>query len=323
MEDTSVLVVSDIHYAGAAEKQRPNFELSSVKNPWTRTLLGWHRRYFWLRDPFAHNHLLDHVLDYPNPVDWVVANGDFSCDSGFIGVADDAAFSSAAECLSRLRTRFSPRFQATIGDHELGKKSLGGGQGGMRIASWNRAVQDLQLEPFWRIELGDYVLTGVASSLVALPVFAPETLPNEGSAWMELRERHLEQIRGHFESLSPRQRVVLFCHDPTALPFLFQMPIIRQKCSQISATIIGHLHTEIILFKSRLLAGMPAIPFLGNSIRRMSTALNQAACWKPFRIRLCPALAGIELLKKGGFLTLSLPVDPARPVRFRAHDFRR
>jgi hypothetical protein len=85
---------------------------------------------------------------------------------------------------------------------------------------------------------------------------------------------------------------------------------------QVEQTIIGHLHSELILWKSRLLAGMPTIGFLGHTVKRMTTALNEARLWRPFHVRLCPALAGIELLKDGGYLTAELDPEARQPARF-------
>ena len=157
--------------------------------------------------------------------------------------------------------------------------------------------------PFWQLEIGSYVLLGFVSSLVALPVFAADTLPAERPEWERLRAEHLAEIRRAFAALQPGQRVLLFCHDPTALPFLWREESIRARLPQIEQTIIGHLHSNLVLWKSRLLAGMPPIRFLGHTVQRLSTALNEARHWRPFHVRLCPALAGIELLKDGGYCT--------------------
>src|SRR6266446_2707056 len=164
-------IVSDIHYASAAEQSRGNnYEWRDIANPALRVLVRLHRRFIWLRQPLKQNHLLDKFLEQADGLDYVIANGDYSCNSAFVGVADDAACQSARECLGKLREKFGPRFRATYGDHELGKLSFFGGQGGMRVASWHRARQDLGLEPFWRLEIGRFVLMGVTSSLIALPV---------------------------------------------------------------------------------------------------------------------------------------------------------
>lgn len=313
-------VVSDIHYASAAEQARgDDYEIQAVANPALRWFLRLHRHFIWLRHPLRQNHLLDHFLERIEPVDLVVANGDYSCDSTFVGVSDEAACQSAKECLGKLRGKFGNAFQATLGDHELGKFSFVGKQGGMRLRSFQRARQELGLEPFWKRELGDYVLIGVASSLISLPITRAEMLPEEFPEWERLREAHLAEIRRAFSELKEHQRVILFCHDPTALPFLWREDPVRHRFSQIKLTIIGHLHSNLIFWKSQLLAGMPEIRFLGHSIRKMSRALHQARHWKPFNVRLCPSLAGIELLKDGGFLTIRLPAEASQTAGVTWH----
>ena len=317
-------ILSDIHYASAAEQARgSDYEFCGIANPVVRTLLKAHRRFIWLHRPLEQNRLLDDFLNRVGPVDYVVANGDYSCNSAFIGVSDDPAFQSARECLDKLRRRFGERFLATFGDHELGKLSFVGARGGMRLASFQRARRELGLKPFWKLELGNYLLVGVTSSLIALPVFEPDMLPEERGEWEHLRSEQLTDIRAAFARLRPDQRVLLFCHDPTALPFLWREEIVRSKAVLIEQTIIGHLHTNLVLRKSRLLAGIPPIRFLGHTARRMSTALSEARWWKPFQVRLCPALAGIELLKDGGFLKAELDADASRPARLTFHSLPR
>src|SRR5436190_5788791 len=179
----TILIVSDIHYASDAEKQRRGHETRIIANPLLRGAVKVYRHHFWLRDPFAHNHLLDDFLARADSPDLVVTNGDYSCDTEFVGVCDEAAFESARQCLTKLRDRFGPKLQCVIGDHELGKVSLFGGRGGFRLASWRRATTDLALQPFWKIELGDYLLMGVTSSLLAFPVYEPEALAGERPDW--------------------------------------------------------------------------------------------------------------------------------------------
>src|SRR6266404_3698326 len=100
-------ILSDIHYAGAAERARGNdFELLAVSNPVLRRCLRMYRRFIWMRDPLNQNYLLDRFLDRTGDCDFVVANGDYSCDSSFVGVSDDAACQSVGECLGKLRQRF-------------------------------------------------------------------------------------------------------------------------------------------------------------------------------------------------------------------------
>ena len=302
-----IAVLSDIHYAAAGEQARgDDYETRDITNPVARRLLRAFRDYVWLRQPLRQNHLLDRFLDQVGEADCVVANGDYTCDSAFQGVADDAACESVRTCLGRLRARFGDRFHPTFGDHELGKKNFRGDRGNMQLASFDRAVGELGLRPLWQTDLGRWRLIGVTSSLIAFPHFAADARAEELPRWHTLREAHLAEIRAVFAALPADRRVLLFCHDPTALPYLAREPVISARFGQIAQTVIGHLHTPLVLWKSRLLAGMPQINFLGHTVRKMSGALHEARLWRPFRVRLCPALAGTELLKDGGFLTAVL-----------------
>lgn len=315
----TLLVVSDIHHAAAVERSRQGYEIACAPNWPVRQLVRAYRGCVWLRDPLGTGAFLEEFLIRSGEPDLVIANGDFNADTRFVGVSDDAAFASAEECLGKLRARFGERLHATIGDHELGKVSLVGGHGGLRLASWPRVTAGLGLRPFWRHEWGRHVFLGVTSTLLSLPVFEREMLPGERAEWEALRAKHLEEVRAAFAGLSPHQRVLLFCHDPTALPFLARQPEVRDRLGQIEATVIGHLHSPLVLRTGRALAGMPPIRFLGVSVRRMSTALNEAKLWRSFNVRLCPSLTGIQLLKDGGWLTVKLDADARQPVMFRFH----
>ncbi|MEO5803719.1 MAG: metallophosphoesterase [Verrucomicrobiota bacterium] len=323
MQRKTILIVSDIHFACAAEQARRGHEGRAIKNPLLRLAVKLFRHYIWLRAPTEQNHLLDQFISRAGKPDLVIANGDYSCDSAFLGVSDDASFASAQQCLQKLRAEFAPDFKAVFGDHELGKVSFYGNRGGMRVASFHRAEKELGIEPFWRLEFGNYVLLGVVSSLVALPVFEPDALPEEFSEWTRLREDHLVKIRGAFACLKPEQKIILFCHDPTALPFLWEEAAVRDKLPQLEQTIIGHLHSPLILWKGRMIAGMPAIRFLGTTIKRSTTALQRARIWRHFHVRLCPSLAGIELLKDGGYLSVELDVTGQTPASFQRHRINR
>lgn len=315
----TVLIVSDIHHAGPAERERVGYELDCAPNWPVRQLVRAYRGLVWQRDPLGTGRFLEAFLRRSGAADFVIANGDFNADSRFVGVSDAAAYASAEECLGRLRARFGDKLHATIGDHELGKVSLVGGHGGLRLASWPRTTEGLGLKPFWRHEWGRYVFIGVTSTLLALPVYEREMLPEERAEWEALRAAHVEEVRAAFASLSPHQRVLLFCHDPTALPFLAQLREVTDRLPQVEATVIGHLHSELILRTGRVLSGMPRLGFLGVSVRRMSTALNEGKRWRPFNVRLCPSLTGIQLLKDGGWLTVELDADARRPAKFRCH----
>lgn len=316
----NLAILSDIHFAGAGERARGNdYEVSHIRKPLVRALVKTYRNVLWLRNPVDQNHLLDQFLAKVGSPDYVIALGDYACDTAFLGVGDDAVCESVRDCLEKLRQRFGDRFWPVLGDHDLGKVNLLGDRGAMSLASWRRATGQLGIEPFWQRKLGRYVLIAVASSLVALPVFEPDTLPEERPEWKRLRERHLEDIRLAFNDLEPDQRVLLFCHDPSALPFLAQEEAVRTRFGQIEQTLVGHLHSNLILWKSRLLAGIPRITFLGHTARRFSSALRQARHWRHFKVRLCPAVAGIELLKDGGFYTATLDPEARQPVRFHFH----
>src|ERR1051326_6173098 len=85
-------IVSDIHYASKAEQARGNdYELRGIKNPIVRRLVRMYRRFIWMRAPLQQNHFLDDFIEGAAGVDYVIANGDYSCNSAFVGVSDDAA----------------------------------------------------------------------------------------------------------------------------------------------------------------------------------------------------------------------------------------
>ena len=314
-----IAVISDVHYAGELERQRVDYGYRPIRNPLRRFLVRQYRHWIWLRDPFAHNHLLDRFLAGTRTADYAVANGDYSCDSAFIGVADDAAFASAQECLGKLRRAFGDRFVPTFGDHEIGKLMMAGDLGGPRVESYHRAVRELGVEPLWVRSFGRYVLIGVTSSLIAFPVFEPESLPGEVAAWRRLREEHMASLRAAFAAVQPGQRILLFCHDPTALPFLLEEEAIRARLPQVERTILGHLHTTAVLSLALRMSGLPLITFLGHTPRRLSAGVRTARLWQEFRPLLCPSPPGIQLFKDGGYYWIEL--DPhgagAAPARFQ------
>ena len=311
-----IVIVSDIHHASAEEKALGLSENRAIRKPLAKWAARSFRYFIWLRNPLSHNYLIDDFLRACGSPDWVIANGDYSNDSAFTGVSDPVTFRSVQECFGRFRSCFGSRFIPNYGDHELGKMSLFGGVGGLRLASWHATIDKLGMVPFWETRIGRIRLAGMVSSLIALPVYEPETTANERSAWHDIRTIHLENIGAFFRSLKPDEKAILFCHDPTALPFLLQLPDVQSRTAQIEQTFIGHLHSELILWKSRLLAGMPEIRFLGNAVRRMSAALRKARCWSEFKVRLCPSLAGIQLLKDGGYYRLHIDPEGRIPIRY-------
>jgi len=318
--DVTVAILSDIHHAGPVERARgEDYEFCNIDNPLLRAIASAYRHLIWMRHPLDQGRQLDRFLAEIGPVDYVVVNGDYPCDTAYGGVSDPGSFQSAQECLGKLRDRFGDRVRFTFGDHELGKLTLFGGKGGMRLASWRCATQQLGLQPFWQLAIGHYLLLGVASPLIALPATRTDVPPAEWPEWQPLREAHLAEIRAAFDALQPEQRVLLFCHDPTALPFLWREEAVRRRLPQVEQTIIGHLHTRLILWKSRVLSGVPPVRFLGRAINRFSSALHEAHHWWPFRVRLCPALSGIELLNDGGYYTVQIDPGANHPARFTFH----
>lgn len=313
-----LLVVSDLHFAGPQEQLRRGHEARVMPNRLARTAAHLWRHYGWLRDPFAHNDKLGQIIAANPAPDLVVANGDFTIDSAYVGVSDDAALESAGLALGELRAAYGDRLLTTIGDHDLGKKSLFGGAGGPRWQSLLRCERELGLSRFWHREFGDYVLFGLASTPLAWPVFEAEGLADEADRWREAQATLQARIALEFSRLSPGARVLLFVHDPTALRFLWDLPEVRTRLPQVERTIIGHLHTPAIWRAARLLAGMPRLTFLGVTAHRLSTALNSAGCWQHFRLALCPAPTGCQAFKDGGWLTLELPPD-RQPTKLNCH----
>jgi hypothetical protein len=319
-EEVIVAILSDIHYAGPDERARgEDYEFGTIANPLLRAVARAYRHLVWMRHPLDQGRQLDRFLAEASQMDYLVANGDYSCDCSFVGVSDPAALQSTQECLAKLRAKFGDRARFTFGDHELGKPTLFSGTGQMRLASWHNATRLLGLPPLWKLPLGRYLLLGVASPLIALPANQTDTLPEEWPEWQRLRESHLEEIRAVFDALQPDQRLLLFCHDPTALPFLWRVEPVRCRLPQVEQTIIGHLHTRLILWKSRVLSGIPPIRFLGRNVSRFTSALHEAHLWRPFRVRLCPALSGIQLLNDGGYYTVNLDPAASRPAQFTFH----
>ena len=319
-EPIRLIILSDIHYAGAAERARGNdYELKAIASPGMRWVARLYRHYIWMRHPLDRGRQLDRFLAEAGAADYVVVAGDHSANSAFVGLSDPAALASARECLTRITEHYGDRAHFIFGDHELGKVTMFSGKGGMPLASWRAATEQLGLKRFWQFTAGNYVLMGVTSPLLALPANESDTLPEERSEWQRLRMEHLAEIRAAFEALQPQQRVLLFCHDPTALPFLAREEAVRRRLSQIEYTIIGHLHSNLIIWKSRLLAWVPPIGFLGHTVKKMSAALSKSRAWRPFKIKLCPALAGIELLNDGGYFTVTLDPAAQQPAAFVFH----
>ena len=150
------------------------------------------------------------------------------------------------------------------------------------------------------------MLVGVCSTLVGLPVFKPEILDDELHLWEKARLDHLDWLKSTFENIQPQQKIVIFCHDPSALGFMHMIPEVRAKLDQIAVTWVGHMHTSLVENAAHLFSGIPEIGFLGTSIRRYTIALQKGKVWKDFKMRLCPSPAGSEIYRDGGFYDMIL-----------------
>lgn len=300
-----LIIASDLHYAGPIEQQRNDHELGVATNRIQRLLVRMYRKYIWLDSPQAHSYLLDTFLDTAPQADTIILLGDLSCDTKFVGVSDPGAKQSAKLCLHKIKSHFKKEVYATPGDHDLGKMSLVGGVGGPRIESWRVWTEELGLPGLWSFDLGTFTFIGLASTIIALPVFEPEMLPQERPQWFRIREDYLAKVSSLLEDVRPKQNLVLCLHDPTALPYLYELDALQKRVDKLFVTFIGHLHSRAVYKLASKLVGMPRIQILGNTIRRMSSALKQGAVWKKFKLQLCPSLTGIQLFKDGGFLILN------------------
>lgn len=303
-----LLVVSDLHRAGPGERQRRGFDERVVRGRMARVLSRWYRRHVWLADPMAHNHLLGEILRREAGSAWVVANGDFTLDTAFVGVSDDAALESAAEALAELRSMPGAAVRGVLGDHDLGKKSLVGDAGGPRWRSLERCESELGLPRLWHEDFPGWRWVGVTSTLLAWPVFRPEAPAGEWDRWDRAHREHLGAVEALFsEAAADGRRLVLFCHDPTALPFLGRLEGVRRALPLLETTVIGHLHSPWVLRVGQSLSGMPRIGWAGHTVRRYSTALGQARWWRTFRVTLCPSPTGIQCRRDGGYLVGDWP----------------
>ncbi len=318
-----ILVLSDVHYACEAEEARGEFEIEAVRHPVARAWVTAWMRLIWMRRPGLQNVLLDRFIRDAGDADLVVANGDHTVNSAFVGVSDPASLESARICLGKLRDRFGDAFHATIGDHELGKNGFAVNCGGMRLESFRLVRESLGLKPVWRTDLGGYAVIGVTSSLLALPLYETELHGDEAEDWRRLAREHVEEVVETFRSVPEDRRILLFCHDPSALPFLQELPGIRGALAGIEATIIGHLHSGLIFEAAGLLAGFPRLPLPGAALRRINSGLNRARVWREFRARFCPCLAGIQLLGDGGYLEVELDEEGREPASFHTHVWKR
>lgn len=318
-------VISDIHVLGPAELALANAsfdelraEPHALKRRWRRGLYRVRRRLWnghleWRHTAFLR--ALDEV-DAFGP-EWVIANGDYGGDFGGVGLSHAATFDSAALVLDQIRRRFPERSRFVFGDHDLGKYSTVLREGGIRLRSLEAGEQHLGIPSFWHEVDEGYHLIGVNSSLFTLDLFLPEALAEEVPEWQRRRTSHIEQVVGAFEALPRGDRVILFCHDPSALTALSQMPAIRRCLPQVALTVIGHLHSPTLLafarYGARLSKWKPQYPVA----RIVASGLEGVRNWAPFNPVVCPSTFGTGHHVAGGLLFIENGPDGALSIRHR------
>lgn len=322
-----IAVLSDLHVLGIRETERSRRIVQdlAVDRPlahraWERGLHRVRRR-LWNRRADERDTCFHHALDemallHP---DWIVANGDFSGDTAGIGLCDPHAFESVERVTDLLRRTFPDRCLFVFGDHEIGKYSTELKSGGIRLESLRRGEEDLGLESFWHRTAEGVHLVGVNSTLLSLSLFLPEALQTEIPAWQEQRARHLERIRETFSRFPPGDRILLFCHDPSALGELAGIPEVRARIGQIARTVLGHLHIPALLPITRWIGRLPIHDARYPVARIIARGAKSSQSWDQFRPVVCPSAFGLGHILRGGFLHLDVLPDEVRIVRHPLH----
>jgi hypothetical protein len=306
-----IAVISDFHVMGPQEKACAEASYHAigadphpVRRRW-RSGLHRVRRRFWNAHPewreAAFLKALEQVRDYKP--DWVIANGDYGGDHGGVGVSDDATFESAAGVIQAIRRRFRSSCRFVFGDHDLGKYSTLLRGGGIRLRSLELGEERLGIPSFWHEVDEDVHLIGINSSLFTLDQFLPEALVHEIPEWEKRRDRHYAEVSEAFLHLPSRARVLLFCHDPSALHALAQLPAVRNRLGQIERTVIGHLHSPGLLKLARLLPRKPGAWKPRYPVARIiAHGLEGVQSWAQFKPVVCPSTFGTGHHIRGGLL---------------------
>lgn len=309
-------LLCDPHHPGALERLRgSDFEFRGLASAQARRWAWLWRHYVWKRDNFAHQHLLEHWASHVRPEEWVVLGGDYSCDSAFIGLEDPASRASARECLEVVTSTPARGYLAIAGDHEYGKPILDGSRGGIRWASFEVTHRELGIPMHFHARAGIYHLVGISSSLLTFTLHEKEARPEDSIRFREAGRNQADWLEALCQSLQPEDRILLFCHDPTALAYLGRFPWATKLIYHLEQTFCGHLHSEWFGRMARSLCWLPQVRCMGPSIHRISLSLRRARHWSPFRVRIAPALSGIELAQDGGFLRIRLDPTGQAPLR--------
>jgi hypothetical protein len=322
-----IAVISDVHVLGPTELARAEESvllMSRMEDPlrrvWRKGLYRVRRR-FWNTHPAWRQTAFLRALDKVDEFDpeWVIANGDYGGDYGGVGLSNDATFESVSGVIDLIRRRFQGRSRFIFGDHDLGKYSTVLREGGIRLHSLERGEKKLGIPSFWHEADDEYHLIGVNSSLFTLDLFLPEALAEEIPEWRRRREEHIEHVSRAFDGLPEDARVLLFCHDPSALTALSQIPVVVRRMRHIEMTVIGHLHSPFLLKVARWMprkkGWRPKYPVA----RIIAHGLEGARSWELFHPVVCPSTFGTGHHLAGGLLFIERDPDTRRLVtrRFR------
>ena len=310
-------IISDIHVLGPGEHEKDRELMDALSTgrgrmrSVGRRFLHRARRRFWNWHPESRRacflKALEEIQLY-HP-DWVVANGDYAGDAGGVGLSDESTYESAAGVITLMREIFPDRCHFMFGDHDIGKYSTAIRQGGIRLASLQRGEDILGIRSFWQEQIEDIHLIGINSSLITLDFFLPEALTEEIPEWNRRRQQHEQQVTEAFSALPSDERVILFCHDPSALGLLIQHPVIRERKEQIALTVLGHLHQPHLLTLVQRLPRMPGWTPKYPVARIMTEGLRSAKTWRHFNPIVCPSPFGTGQHVSGGVLFIERTPD--------------
>ncbi len=310
-------VISDIHVLGPSEHERAR-ELTRdlarqhglVRGVWRRFLHGARNRFWNWRPESRRACFMKALEDMQNwHPDWVIANGDYGGDAEGIGLSHEKTYESAAGVITLMREVFPDRCHFIFGDHDIGKYSTAMRQGGIRLASMDVGEQRLGIRSFWHEQAGSFDLIGINSSLITLDHFLPEALTEEIPEWRRRREEHESRVTETFAALDTNARVILFCHDPSALGILAHNPAIRDKLPQIELTVLGHLHEPRLLSLIQRLPRLPDWTPRYPVARIIREGLRSADTWSLFNPIVCPSPFGTGHHLSGGLLYIEETAD--------------
>jgi hypothetical protein len=304
-------VLSDFHVLGPGELEKSEHAhqqlgvgLDPIRRTWRRGLYRVRRRLWNTHPELRHAAFLKAVteIDEYDP-EWIIANGDYGGDTGGIGLSDAHTFESVSGVVDMLRERFEKRIRFIFGDHDLGKYSTVLREGGIRLESLELGEKKLGIPSFWHEIDDDIHLIGINSSLFTLDLFLPEALVDEIPEWRRRRDEHIAQVSHAFDGLPKNARVLLFCHDPSALAALSQVPVVIGRLSHIEMTVIGHLHAPGLLklakfVPTRAKKWRPKYPVA----RILAHSLEGVQSWKMFKPVACPSTFGAGHHMHGGVL---------------------